>query len=125
MSTSTALASTSTSIASASTAITARAAYGQTRRKLVLAFDIGTTFSGISYSILDPGNIPEVKGVTRFPANELINGASKIPTIIYYDKEGSVQAVGAEATREGIVELAEDNEWVKAECLNTSPPPPP
>ncbi|CAA7263110.1 unnamed protein product [Cyclocybe aegerita] len=107
--------STSTALTSTSAAIIARAAYGQTRRKLVLAFDIGTTFSGISYSILDPGNIPEVKGVTRFPANELINGASKIPTIIYYDKEGNVQAVGAEATREGIVELAEDNGWVKAE----------
>ena len=34
-------------------------------RKLVLAFDVGTTYSGVSYSILDPGEIPEIHGVTR------------------------------------------------------------
>lgn len=34
-------------------------------RELVLAFDIGTTHSGISYSILDPGLVPEIKGVLR------------------------------------------------------------
>lgn len=51
----------------------------------------------------------------RFPAHEQISGASKIPTIIYYDLEGKVRAVGAEATREGIYEAAEDGHWVKAE----------
>ena len=34
-------------------------------RKLVLAFDVGTTYSGISYCILDPGDVPQIKGVTR------------------------------------------------------------
>jgi len=33
--------------------------------KLVVAFDIGTTFSGISYCILEQGQVPEVLGVTR------------------------------------------------------------
>jgi len=33
--------------------------------KLVVAFDIGTTFSGISYCILGQGQVPEVLGVTR------------------------------------------------------------
>ncbi|KAF4615512.1 hypothetical protein D9613_003352 [Agrocybe pediades] len=92
-----------------------RSVYKGSRRKLVLAFDIGTTFSGISYSILDPGQVPEIKGVTRFPANEHISGASKIPTIIYYDAQGKVRAVGAEATCEGILEQAEDGNWTKAE----------
>ena len=41
--------------------------------------------------------------------------ASKIPTIIYYDQEGEVRAVGAEAVREGVFEEAEENGWVKAE----------
>ena len=121
------------------------------RRGLVLAFDVGTTYSGISYryislpyliqvankwgldSLLDPGETPEIKGITRwgtwsrsldlwlnkddgrFPANEHISGASKIPTIIYYDRDGKVRAVGAEAMREGIYEIAEDENWVKAE----------
>ena len=51
----------------------------------------------------------------RFPAHELISGASKIPTIIYYDQAGQVRAVGAEATKEGILEAAEDEQWFKAE----------
>ena len=52
---------------------------------------------------------------SRFPAQEKITGASKIPTIIYYDQTGNVRAVGAEAVREGIYDLAEEENWVKAE----------
>jgi len=92
-----------------------RAIYCGPRRKLVLAFDVGTTYSGVSYSILDPGQVPEIKGVTRFPAHEHMTGGSKIPTVIYYDLTGKVRAVGAEATKEGICEVAEDENWVKAE----------
>jgi len=51
----------------------------------------------------------------RFPAQERVGGDSKIPTIIYYDKEGRVCAVGAEATSEGVEEAAEDESWTKAE----------
>ena len=68
-------------------ASTSRSVYRGARRKLVLAFDVGTTYSGISYryippchavnrvfipvadtyfdSLLDPGEVPEIKGVTR------------------------------------------------------------
>lgn len=80
-----------------------------------MAFDVGTTFSGISYSILDPGQVPEVKGVTRFPAQEHSSGSSKIPTVVYYDKQGTVRAIGAEAASEGIFEQAEDGDWYKVE----------
>ena len=132
-----------------------RAAYEGGRRKIILGFDVGTTYSGISYrqvdnlnhyvglrmtlilkshSILDPSQMPGIKGVTkcdistfnvtvssnlcrltRFPAQETISGASKIPTIIYYDKNGQVKAVGAEATKDGIYETAMDQGWIKAE----------
>ncbi|KAF8805181.1 hypothetical protein BYT27DRAFT_7192862 [Phlegmacium glaucopus] len=92
-----------------------RLVYRGPRRKLVLAFDVGTTYSGISYSVLDPGQVPEIKGVTRFPAHEQTNGASKIPTVIYYDRSGKVRAVGAEAMKEGIYEVVENENWVKAE----------
>ena len=51
----------------------------------------------------------------RFPAHEHISGASKIPTIIYYDWAGRVRAAGAEAMREGIYEIAEDENLMKAE----------
>lgn len=95
--------------------MTARNRYQGTFRKVVIAFDVGTTFSGASYAILDPGLVPEVRGVTRFPAQQKVGGDSKIPSIIYYDKDGAVRAVGAEATQEGFLEEAEDNEFIKVE----------
>ena len=78
--------------------------------------------------------MPEIKGVTRsavfsillcnhqllilwfrFPAHEYVSGASKIPTVIYYDLSGKVRAVGAEAMKESIYLVADDQKWVKAE----------
>ena len=76
--------------------------------------------------------MPETKGVTRsavlqqfllpsnhrwyrFPAHEFISGASKIPTVIYYDRNGKVKGVGAEAMKEGMLETAKDENWAKAE----------
>ncbi|KAK0448954.1 uncharacterized protein EV420DRAFT_1566356 [Desarmillaria tabescens] len=90
-----------------------RKPYSGSRRKLVLAFDLGTTFSGISYTVLDPGTIPEIKGVTRFPSQEHVGSDAKIPTVMYYDCEGTVKAIGAEALKENIIEAAEDEGWTK------------
>ena len=42
-----------------------RSPYTESSRKLVLAFDIGTTYSGVSYAILDPDLVPETKSVGR------------------------------------------------------------
>ncbi|KDR71211.1 hypothetical protein GALMADRAFT_143923 [Galerina marginata CBS 339.88] len=106
------------------------------RRRLVIAFNIGTTYSGISYrqvaitcrnelladnrlilSIVDPGQIPDIKGVTRFPGQPHSGGSSKIPTIIYYDRSGKVRAVGAEAAVEQVYEIAEEEDWIKVESF--------
>ncbi|PPR02811.1 hypothetical protein CVT26_009597 [Gymnopilus dilepis] len=89
--------------------------YQGRKRKLVIAFDVGTTYSGISFVILDPGQVPEIKGVTKFPAQEHVSGASKIPTVMYYDRAGKVRAAGAEASVEGIFETAEEEQWIKTE----------
>lgn len=43
----------------------AREPYAGSSRKLVLALDVGTTFSGVSYCILDPGEIPKIHGVSK------------------------------------------------------------
>ena len=43
----------------------ARIPYNGASRKLVLAFDIGTTFSGSAYAFLDPGRVPEIHSVTK------------------------------------------------------------
>ena len=42
-----------------------RTAYSGTTRKLVIAFDIGTTFSGAAYAFLDPDQVPEIHPVTK------------------------------------------------------------
>lgn len=43
-----------------------RPAYAGDKRALVLAFDIGTTFSGVSYVLLDPGQVPQINSVIRY-----------------------------------------------------------
>ncbi|KAF9262570.1 hypothetical protein L218DRAFT_391751 [Marasmius fiardii PR-910] len=88
-----------------------RSPYNGAKRKLVLAFDVGTTYSGISYSILEPGAIPKISPVTRFPEQEHIGGDCKIPSIIYYDREGHVKAVGAEALQDHVQDEATQNGW--------------
>ena len=40
--------------------------YKGTRRKLVLGIDVGTTHSGVAYTILDPGEVPQIRDVTWF-----------------------------------------------------------
>ncbi|KAG6888221.1 hypothetical protein C0995_009757 [Termitomyces sp. Mi166 len=108
-----------------------RSPYHGTFKKLVLALDVGTTFSGVSYrsvfdiglrttptdtphSILDPGHVPEIEDVTRFPGQEQVGGDSKIPTIIYYDQHGNIRAVGAEALKD-IESMIVERGWTKAE----------
>ncbi|KAF5317358.1 hypothetical protein D9611_003533 [Ephemerocybe angulata] len=91
-----------------------RPEYKGHNRRLLLALDIGTTFSGISYSILDPGNVPEIRPVTRFPSQERVGGDTKIPTVIYYDNVGKPCAIGAETLKEGIEGDAEEYGWTKA-----------
>ena len=41
------------------------ARYSGLSRKLVVALDIGTTFSGAAYALLDPGEVPRIQAVTR------------------------------------------------------------
>ena len=44
---------------------TTRDCYSGSSRKLVVALDIGTTFSGAAYAFLDPGQVPQIRSVTR------------------------------------------------------------
>ncbi|KAH9917817.1 uncharacterized protein B0H18DRAFT_853686, partial [Fomitopsis serialis] len=94
-----------------------RKPYTGQSRSLVLAVDIGTTFSGVSYAILEPGEVPKIHGVTRFPGQEHVAGNSKVPTIMYYDSHGRMMAAGAEAESASTVAQAEDEGWVKAELF--------
>ncbi|KIK93924.1 hypothetical protein PAXRUDRAFT_486029 [Paxillus rubicundulus Ve08.2h10] len=82
-------------------------------RKIVIAFDVGTVYSGISYCILNPGEVPKILGVSRYPAQEHIGGDNKIPSTIYYDRKSVVRAIGAETLQPHIIKQAEDENWVK------------
>ncbi|PFH47841.1 hypothetical protein AMATHDRAFT_151148 [Amanita thiersii Skay4041] len=94
-----------------------RKPYGGTQRALVIAIDVGTTFSGVSYAVLEPGEIPKIHGVTRFPGQEHVAGNSKIPSTIYYDRQGKMMAAGAEADTATVVSQAEDEGWIKVELF--------
>ncbi|ESK94661.1 hypothetical protein Moror_14297 [Moniliophthora roreri MCA 2997] len=94
-----------------------RKPYAGATRSLVVALDVGTTFSGVSYAILEPGEIPKIHGVTRFPGQEHQAGNSKIPTILYYDRDGNLMAAGAEADTSTTLSMAEDEGWLKVELF--------
>jgi len=49
-----------------------------------------------------------------------VGGDSKIPTILYYDQQGNVWAAGDEANKEGIEQIAEEEQWTKAEWYVTA-----
>ncbi|OJT02592.1 Heat shock 70 kDa protein 12B [Trametes pubescens] len=84
-------------------------------RKLVVAMDIGTTYSGVAYAFLDPGETPKIQGITRYPGQENAAGDSKIPSILYYRRDGTVHSIGAEAAHPGIELEAEDEDLVFVE----------
>ena len=103
-----------------------------TLRKIVFAFDVGTTQTGISYCILEPGEVPQKRSMhkyvishyaftlrhihaeahtNRFPGQEYTNGSHKIPTVMYYNSDGEVEAAGAETLSDEIIEKASEKGW--------------
>ncbi|EJD06533.1 uncharacterized protein FOMMEDRAFT_76543 [Fomitiporia mediterranea MF3/22] len=94
-----------------------RKPYNGDRRALALAFDVGTTFSGVSYAFLEPGEVPKIHGVTRYPGQEHVTGNTKIPSLLYYDRSGRVVAAGAEAESGQTADEAEDEGWTKVELF--------
>ena len=106
--------------------------YRGEKKALVISIDVGTTYSGMSYAILDPGEIPEIKPVLRYvsdatsirpsgshreiryPGRENAPNDYRVPTVVCYRPNGTVHACGAEAedleddVGSGLVDLAED-----------------
>lgn len=58
-----------------------RKPYAGLTRQLVLAFDIGTTFSGISFCILQPGEVPQPQGVMKYLCS-LFVVASRLDSVL-------------------------------------------
>ncbi|TFK50888.1 hypothetical protein OE88DRAFT_1630336 [Heliocybe sulcata] len=92
-----------------------RRPYTGASRKLVLALDVGTTYSGISYTILDPGEVPQIRTVTKFPGQSTSGADSKVPSVLYYDANGALQAIGQEAENLREDGETDENEWIRVE----------
>jgi hypothetical protein len=81
------------------------------KEKLVIAIDCGTTQSGVAYSYLFPGGQQSVQRVLQWPGQQAQRGEAKIPTVVWYDQDGTAQAFGAEALSTRIMNQAEDDGW--------------
>lgn len=101
-----------------------RLPYDGDSRKLLLAFDLGTTYSGISYSILDPDIRPTIQPVTRYPSLEGTGSNAKIPTVICYDQNGKMRAAGSEAMSENITDKIAEEGWIRCEKFKLHLRPP-
>ncbi|KAF9443533.1 hypothetical protein P691DRAFT_679352 [Macrolepiota fuliginosa MF-IS2] len=84
------------------------------KTRLLLGFRIGATHSRISYSILEPGKGPEIRGIHQFPGQP-IPGKATIPSVIYYSRDGEVRAAGNDVGRDCTEALIRNENWVKAE----------
>ncbi|KAG8893586.1 hypothetical protein FRB99_001857, partial [Tulasnella sp. 403] len=85
--------------------------YSGLKDALVIAIDVGTTFSGVSYTILRPDQRPEVYSVVGFKGQEDQSSNTKVPTVLYYDQTGKLCACGSEAA----TGLQEGEDYIKVE----------
>jgi hypothetical protein len=105
------------------------------KEHIVFGIDIGATQCAVSYSFLIPGIEQVVKRVLHWPGQEKQKNEAKIPSLIWYDKQGKPQLFGAESRLPETRSKAEDNGWEKAEYFklhlhpetteSLSHPPPP
>ncbi|UZJ55705.1 hypothetical protein CBS101457_005025 [Exobasidium rhododendri] len=84
--------------------------------RLIIAIDIGTTFSGASYTILRPGEKPKIIDVGSYPSQP--GGSYKVPSKVIYSEDGTVLAIGSETNNERIrhaalVTGAQEARWWK------------
>ncbi|KIM26381.1 hypothetical protein M408DRAFT_192451 [Serendipita vermifera MAFF 305830] len=66
---------------------------------IVVAMDIGTTHSAVSFAYFCPGSRPQGKMVAHWPGQAHWNGAAKTPTVVSY-KNGAAKAYGMDAEQE-------------------------
>ncbi|KAJ7119603.1 hypothetical protein C8R44DRAFT_672449 [Mycena epipterygia] len=90
-----------------------RAPYAGSTRKLIISIDVGTTFTATSFCLLQPGNVPKFEEILRWPKQATPD--AKVPSVLYYDKNGKARAFGAETEDEDTIIEAEENEWFKTE----------
>ncbi|KAK0196214.1 hypothetical protein F5146DRAFT_1176465 [Armillaria mellea] len=105
-----------------STSTAQRQPYSGPRQRIVISFDLGTTFSAASYWYIYPVVLflyhsqcqqpPPPWSRSEHNAEETGSDA-KVPTVIFYDNSGTLKAIGAETLETGLVQLATRNNWIK------------
>ncbi|KAG8924409.1 hypothetical protein FRC02_010453 [Tulasnella sp. 418] len=81
--------------------------------KLVISFDLGTTFSAASWILLGDSQDPHIWDVSEYREDL----PAKVPTVLYYDRTGKLRAVGSETLDKGIIIDAEEQGWTRVEWL--------
>lgn len=71
--------------------------------RIVVAIDVGTTMTAVSFSYLYPDDYPRVRMIHKWPGQLESGGSPKIPSIVAY-RRGRCKACGSEA-----LEYVEDN----------------
>ncbi|KIM23494.1 hypothetical protein M408DRAFT_262586 [Serendipita vermifera MAFF 305830] len=66
---------------------------------IVVAMDIGTTTSAVSFAYFCPGSRPQTKMVAHWPSQSRRNSTAKTPTVVSY-RNGAATAYGTEAEEE-------------------------
>ncbi|KAG8918710.1 hypothetical protein FRC02_002157, partial [Tulasnella sp. 418] len=94
---------------------TERAPYRGSGTSLVISIDFGTTFSGSSWALLEPQQIPEVIDVSGYAGQEFQASSTKVPTVIYYDTSGEVRAAGGEIYDPEVSIQAREEGWERVE----------
>ncbi|KIL55234.1 hypothetical protein M378DRAFT_134237 [Amanita muscaria Koide BX008] len=86
--------------------------YTGTEKSLVIGIDIGTTLSGVSYALREPGKVPRIQPVTRFSGQKEENSNSKVPSVVSYYQDGNIIDT---APDEGLSEMesARRAQWFK------------
>ncbi|KAG9054865.1 hypothetical protein FS842_003929 [Serendipita sp. 407] len=84
----------------------------QGEEKIIVAIDLGTTHTAVSFAHAYPGSEVDVRMVTRWKGQPEAAGDSKIPTIVAYE-QGEAIGCGAEAREYIGDEAYEVSRWFK------------
>ncbi|KAG8753752.1 hypothetical protein FRC14_005759 [Serendipita sp. 396] len=99
----------------------------QGEEKIIVAIDLGTTHTAVSFAHAYPGSVVDVRMVTKWKGQPEAAGDSKIPTIVAYE-QGELVACGAEAREYLGDEAYEVSKWFKLhlhpDSMNFSDEPP-
>ncbi|KIO27477.1 glycoside hydrolase family 11 protein [Tulasnella calospora MUT 4182] len=99
--------------------MSSRSPYSGSRSTLAIAIDVGTTYSGASYTLLVPGEIPRIYDVTGFKGQENRESNTKVPSVLLYSNSGELVACGAETKKLG-PKRGIRTEWLVVHKFNLS-----